>query len=298
MKHSGIKDVREFWSTHPCGSDRSNSKDRKIYFADIERDRYEPISHILQVARFTDFKSKKVLEVGCGIGTDGRQFAKNGAIYTGINLDKGSTRLAKEAFGLFDLPGTILTMNAEQMDFPDNCFDHCYSLGVIHHTPNPEKLVSEIFRVLKPGGTARVMVYNKSSINYLFEIMFLRKIFRFALTPSFAPNIISRLTGFSEYKLKRHREIMLSEKMTHERWVSINTDGPDNPLSRVYSKQDALNLFKDAGFSDVSTYVRHFDKSHYSFIGKIIPDWLADKIGNIWGWCRWIEAIKPDLSRQ
>lgn len=298
MKHSEIKDVREFWSTHPCGSDRSNSKDRKIYFADIERDRYEIIRHIPQVARFTDFKGKKVLEVGCGIGTDGRQFARNGAIYTGINLDEGSTRLAKEAFNLFGLDGTILTMNAEEMDFPDNYFDYCYSLGVIHHTPNPPKIVYQIFRVLKPGGSARVMVYNKSSINYWFEIMFLRKVFRYCLMPRFAPGLISRLTGFSEYKLKRHREIMLSEKMTHERWLSINTDGPDNPLSRVYSKQDALNLFKEAGFSDVSTYVRHFDKSHYSFIGKIIPDWLADKIGNVWGWCRWIEAIKPDLSRQ
>src|SRR5919198_1237320 len=106
-----------------------------------------------------------------------------------------------------------------------------------------------MFRVLKPGGTISVMVYNKSSINYYVEIMFLRKILRYALLPSFSPRFIARLTGFSEEKLRRHREILFSEKMTPQRWVSINTDGPDCPLSCVYSSKRILDLFSSAGFS-------------------------------------------------
>ncbi len=84
--------------------------------------------------------------------------------------------------------------------------------------------------------------------------------------------------------------------MTNERWISINTDGPDNPLSKVYSKKQAINLFKNSGFININTFVRFFDKTHYSFFGKLIPNKLADKIGNIWGWNRWIEAVKPNIK--
>jgi len=244
-------------------------------------------------ARFKVFRGKKVLEVGCGVGTDGRQFAKNGAIYTGINVDKGSTNLAKEAFDLFDLPGTILKMNGEKLEFQDDTFDHVHSFGVIHHTPSPKRIVKEIFRVCKPGATFFVMLYNKSSINYYFEIMFLRKMLRYALMPKFAPYFISKVGGVDKNKLKRHREILLSEKMTPKRWISINTDGPDNPLSIVYSKREAIDLFTNAGFYDVSTYCRFFDKSHYGYFGNIISNNFSDRIGNRLGWHRLVEGVKP-----
>ena len=133
------KDVEFYWNSHPCESDRSTSIDRKNYFEEIERIRYSHVRHYSKVGRFDGFKNKKILEIGCGIGTDGRQFAKHGAIYTGINLDYNSTKLAKEAFELFDLKGEIYQMNAENLEFEDNSFDHIFSLGVIHHSPNTER---------------------------------------------------------------------------------------------------------------------------------------------------------------
>ena len=288
-----IKLVEEFWSNHPCGSDTGASKKRKEYFKEIERYRYSTIRSIMKDARFQAFRGKKVLEVGCGVGTDGRQFANNGAIYTGINVDDGSTTLAREAFELFSLPGTILKMNGERMEFQDNSFDHVYSFGVIHHTANPECVVKEMFRVCKPGGTFCVMLYNKSSVNYYFEIMFLRKIFRYLLMPSFAPGFISKVAGFDRDKLHRHREILLSEKMSSEKWISINTDGPDNPLSRVYSKKEAFDLFISSGFSDLRMYSRFFDKNHYGFLSKVISNDFADWVGNRLGWFRMVEGAKP-----
>ncbi|QOX78545.1 class I SAM-dependent methyltransferase [Trichlorobacter lovleyi] len=288
-----LKDVEKFWSANPCGSDNSILAERKAYFNEIERKRYDFIRHIPIIARFNEFTNKKVLEVGCGVGTDGRQFAKNGAIYTGINLDEGSVSLAKEAFLVFGLSGEIRKMNAEQMEFENAIFDHIYSCGVIHHSPNTEKIVSEMFRVLKPGGTIHVMIYNRTSINYYFEIMFLRKIFRYLLLPPTAPKIISTITGFSEYKLRRHQEILTGEHMNKQKWLSINTDGPDCPLAKVYSKQEAQKLFENSGFKDIVNYVRFFDKSHYSHLGKLIPDSFAEQIGKLFGWCRWIEARKP-----
>lgn len=288
-----IKQVEHFWSNHPCGADESHAEDRKRYFGEIEQKRYREIPHIVQVVNFNKFNGKKVLEVGCGIGTDGRQFAKNGAIYTGINLDRGSVELAKEAFFLFRLKGRILQMNAEEMEFYDHTFDHVFSLGVIHHSPNPEKIIEEMYRVLKPEGAIQVMVYNKRSINYYIHIMFMRKVFRLILIPQFMPKIISKLTGLSEYKLKRHREIYLEEKMTKDRWISINTDGPDNSLSRVYSSKQITDLFEKAGFHNIKTYVKHFDRKLWPFIRYFMSDRMADWLGNRWGWCRWVEAIKP-----
>lgn len=236
---------------------------------------------------FDQFRDKKVLEIGCGIGTDGRQFAKNGAIYTGINLDQGSTELAIENFRLFQLDGNIVKMNAEDMNFADEAFDHIYSCGVIHHSPSPENIVKEMYRVLKERGTATVMLYNRTSINYYLEIMFFRKIFRQFLRTKYSPMLISKLTGLDRYKLERHREL-LKKRFSKEEWISVNTDGPDNPLSRVYNKCEVENLFTEQGFSVLEQCVRFFDKTHYPFIQRLISNKLQHFLGDRWGWNRWL----------
>ena len=290
-----IEDVKGFWSAKPCGSDNSINIDRKKYFEEIEDHRYKKIRSIYGIADFENYKGKRVLEVGCGVGTDGRQFGRNGAIYMGINLDEGSTKLAQEGFEVMEVPGEVVQMNAEQMKFPDNHFDHIYSHGVIHHSPNTKGIVEHMFRVLKPGGTVNIMVYNRSSINYHFGIMFLRKIFRLLLYPKGAPKVLSKLLGFKREILEGHRKIMLNEKMTKERWISINTDGPDCPLAKVYNRKEATALLENAGFRDIKNYVRYFNKEHYSFLGKLIPNAVADWLGNQAGWHRWIKATKPTI---
>lgn len=288
-----IEKVQQFWNAHPCGSDNSTNEDRKKYYQEVESHRYGKIRSIHGVADFDKYKGKRVLEVGCGVGTDGRQFSKNGALYCGINLDEGSTLLASEGFKVMELDGEVRQMNAEDMEFPDNSFDHIYSHGVIHHSPDTEKIVGEMYRVLKPGGTINVMVYNRTSINYYFEIMFLRKLFRLALYPKFAPGLFSKILGFEKQKLEKHRDIMIREKMTKDRWISINTDGPDCPLAKVYNKREINTIFCKKGFQDIQNHVRYFNKQHYSFIGKLIPNTVADKIGNVAGWHRWVKAVKP-----
>ena len=288
-----IDDVRDFWSTHPCGSQYSSNTDRKRYFEEIETHRYKKIRSIKGIAGFDKFKGKKVLEVGCGLGTDGRQFARNGAIYTGINLDAGSTFYATDGFNLLNVPGQVIQMNAEKMEFPNETFDHIYSHGVIHHSPNTEQIVREMYRVLRPGGTINVMIYNRTSINYYFEILFLRKIFRLLLYPKWAPGFFSKITGFEKSLLERHREIMVNEKMTKERWIAINTDGPDCPIAKVYNQKEADKMFVDSGFKGIENFRRYFNKEHYSFIGKLIPNSFADVLGNRFGWHRWIKASKP-----
>ena len=293
IPQSALSEVAAFWSAHPCNSALSTAADRREYFSDIENRRYVAEPHIPAVARFGYFEGKDVLEIGCGVGTDGRRFSACGAKYIGINLDSGSTTLAREAFTVFGLPGRVEQMNAEQIEFPDSSFDHVYSFGVLHHSPQPIAIARQMMRVLRPGGTFTVMLYNRNSINYRLEIMGLRKVMRHILRPRGAPGIIARLTGLDAAKLERHRQILMEGHMTPERWVSINTDGPDCPLARVYNRREAVELFEKAGFIDLRSTVKFFDARHYGRLGRLIPPALVEVLGNRWGWHRMVEGRKP-----
>jgi hypothetical protein len=146
-------------------------------------------------------------------------------------------------------------------------------------------------RVLRPGGTCTVMVYNRSSINYRIEIMFLRKLFRLALYPSFMPKLLATVTGFDEWKLRGHRKIMIEKgRLTKEQWVSMNTDGPFCPLAKVYGHREAAELFRE--FDAVRQEVWEFNTEHWSFVGRMIPTDVARRIGRSWGWHRMIYATK------
>jgi ubiquinone/menaquinone biosynthesis C-methylase UbiE len=290
-----ISNVKTFWDSSPCQSKLSQAKDRRRYFEEISRKRYQGREwHVPIVARFAAFRGKDVLEIGCGIGTDGLEFVRNGARYTGVDLTPKSIELASERFGLFGVPGTFEVANAEEyLPFADDCFDHVYSFGVIHHSPAPEKIIREIYRVLRPGGTLTVMLYNRSSINYYIEIMLLRRIFRWCLLPAFMPGLLAAVTGFDRWKLEGHRKL-LEKKITKEQWISMNTDGPFCPLARVYNRREAAVLFKD--FEKVRQEIWEFNVDHWSFIGKAIPHQIAKWIGRRYGWHRLIYAQKPCAS--
>jgi hypothetical protein len=139
-----------------------------------------------------------------------------------------------------------------------------------------------------------VMLYNRSSINYYIEIMFLRKIFRWCLLPAFMPGLLAAVTGFDRWKLEGHRE-MLNKKITKEQWISMNTDGPFCPLARVYNRREAAVLFKD--FENVRQEIWEFNVDHWSFIGRAIPDRAAKWIGRRCGWHRMIYARKPSVGQ-
>jgi ubiquinone/menaquinone biosynthesis C-methylase UbiE len=289
---ANISNVKSFWDSSPCQSKLSQAKDRRQYFEEISRRRFQGREwHVPTVARFDAFRGKTVVEIGCGVGTDGIEFARNGANYIGVDLTPNSVELTRERFQVFGVPGRFDVANAEEgLPFPDASVDHVYSFGVIHHSPTPEKIVREIYRILKSGGTFTVMLYNRSSINYYIEIMFLRKIFRWCLLPKFVPGLLSGITGFDRRKLEGHREV-LKKKISKEQWISMNTDGPFCPLARVYDRREAAALFKE--FDDVRQEVWEFNVDHWSFVGKIIPDSFAKWIGRRWGWHRMIYGRKP-----
>jgi SAM-dependent methyltransferase len=286
-----ITDVQGFWNTNPCQAELSREEDRRRYFEEISFKRFHGREwHVPLIANFSGFRDKDVLEIGCGIATDGIEFARHGARYVGVDLTPTGIQLATERFALFGIPGRFELANAEErLPFADASFDHVYSFGVIHHSPAPERIVAELRRVLRPGGTFAVMLYNRSSINYYIEIMFLRKLFRWCLLPSFMPALLVSLTGFARWKLEGHRKA-LTRKVSKDEWVSMNTDGPFCPLARVYDHRQAAALFQ--AFANVRQEAWEFNVDHWPFIRAILPDGMVKRIGRRWGWHRIVYGEK------
>lgn len=155
--------VAEHWTTEPCGVRGFDASDRRQFFADLEAERYRLEPFIPEFAKFSQSRGLKVLEVGVGPGNDFVQWARNGAIATGLDLTEAGVALTKERLALEGLQAEVVQGDAENLPFPDQTFDIVYSYGVLHHTPDTERAVAEVFRVLKPGGTVRLMLYHHLS---------------------------------------------------------------------------------------------------------------------------------------
>lgn len=162
-----IQEVRDYWDSRPCNVRHSSAPlGSRQYFDEVEQRKYLVEPHIPKFAEFDRWSGRKVLEVGCGIGTDAVKFARAGSIYTGIELSQISMDMAQERFRLYGLQGAFLQANAEELDslgLPEESFDLIYSFGVLHHTPNHHRALDQISRLVKIGGTVKVMVYAENS---------------------------------------------------------------------------------------------------------------------------------------
>jgi len=163
-----IADVERFWDTRPCNIRHSAQPvGSKEYFDEVEARKYLVEPHIPAFAEFARWRGKRVLEVGCGIGTDSVSFARAGAAVTAVDLSGESLRIAArraEVMGVADRI-TFVQANAEELTsaVSDEPFDLVYSFGVAHHTPRPERALAEMRSLTAPGGTLKLMVYHRRS---------------------------------------------------------------------------------------------------------------------------------------
>lgn len=168
-----IEEVKKFWNDRPCNV-RHSSKEigTKEYFNEVERKKFTAEPHILEFTEFSKWKGKKVLEIGCGLATVGVNFAFHGADYTGVELSEESLSLAKKRFEVFEKEGKFYSGNAEELSsfVPVETYDLIYSFGVIHHSPHPEKIISEIKKYMNENSVLKIMLYAKDSWkNYMIE---------------------------------------------------------------------------------------------------------------------------------
>src|SRR5687767_1188143 len=239
--------VRAFWQANPCGTKFADAPPgTRRFFELVEEHRYQKEWHIPEAAGFADTQGLKVLEIGCGLGTDGAQFAEAGADYTGVDLTDAAVELARKRFELFNLPGTFARADAENLDFKDDSFDLVYSHGVLHHTPDTQRAIDEVHRVLRPGGRAIVMLYHRDSYNYRVNISILRRAGAQLLNWEAGIKLVHHVTGEPLESLRAHAKLLQTEKQSYlkaDEFLNQNTDGAGNPLARAYSRADARELF-------------------------------------------------------
>lgn len=156
-----------YWDNQPCNVKHGKSKIGTVeYFQEVSERRFKVEPHIPEFAEFHLWQGKRVLEIGCGIGSDAEAFSKHGAEYVGIDISEASLDIARQRFEVLGLEGQFYNRNGSQ-DLTDlGEFDLVYSWGVIHHYPDIAKTVNNISCVVKSGGEFRFMVYNKNSWKY------------------------------------------------------------------------------------------------------------------------------------
>jgi ubiquinone/menaquinone biosynthesis C-methylase UbiE len=259
-------EVQRQWDNDPAGSHyvKAAEPHTLAWFKEAEAYRHgEYAPWMAETMEFAGHRGERILEIGGGMGTDLSQFARHGALVTDLDLSSGHLELAKENFRLRGLPGEFVLHDAESLVFDDNMFDLVYSNGVLHHTPNTRQVVQEIYRVLKPGGRAIVMMYAENSLHYWRNLVW--------------------AIGLKEEQLLRHS---MGEIMS--RSVERSDNAAARPLVKVYTPRRLRNLFDQ--FVEIDVVQRQM-------VAAEVPrplTWVAlPTLGKIMGWNLVIKARKP-----
>jgi SAM-dependent methyltransferase len=180
---SVLEAVREFWNHHVHDWQVARSEvGSAAFFAEIEAYRFEKLHYLPRLVDFDGYGGQRLLEVGCGVANDLSRFARGGAQVVGIDLAERSIELARENFRQRGLAGDFQVMDGEHMTFPEASFDAVYCHTVLHFTPHPQRMITEIGRVLRPGGHAILMTVNRRSWLNAFH-----RLFRIAIDHTDAP---------------------------------------------------------------------------------------------------------------
>ncbi len=169
-----IDDIQQYWNARIHDREMTDEPvGTRAFFDDLDEYRFDKLRYLPQLVDFNGLRGQTLLEVGCGIGTDLVRFARGGALVTGVDLSATAIDLARRNFQEHGLePVELRVANAEALPYPDASFDQVYGHGVVQYTADPARLIRECHRVLKPGGTAVFMVYNRVSwLNALSKVM-------------------------------------------------------------------------------------------------------------------------------
>jgi ubiquinone/menaquinone biosynthesis C-methylase UbiE len=298
-----LEKVHGFWNTEACDTSVvANAADDADFYEKFREQRYRTQWHIPLLVPFVEAKGKEVLEIGIGNGADGVMFAMNGGRYTGVDLTEAALEATRKHFEVLKLPGKFQKENAEQLSFADGTFDLVYSHGVLHHTPNIQQAIDEVWRVLKPGGRSIIMLYHKTSFNYYVRIMGYMRL-RVLLeilkhSGGWARDRQQlRATGLTGLRGNQDRRVwdVHYHNFLKEGWAYLRaknfvhhcTDGPECPMARAFSRNGARQLFHR--FSNIEMKVAHFPLKKYR---RWVPLSLEKSLAARLGWYLFIYADK------
>ncbi len=254
--------VASFWGQNPCGSGLADGlrPGSPEFFEATEAARYKREPFVREFARFEEWKGKKVLEVGCGMGTDLSMFARHGAQAVGLDLTYAGTALAARRLAHRGLVARVTVADSESLPFPEGIFDLVYSWGVIHHTPNTAIAARELVRVARPGGRVLAMIYNRRSLVAL-QAYFLYGAFR-------------------GRPFRRLKEVIASHL--------------ESPGTKAYTVAEAREVFASLEYIRITPVVTPYDLR----IGRnrFLPAWVGAFVPRGLGYFLVIEGTKPVQS--
>ncbi len=263
---TSISQVQEYWNRRPCNIRHSTAEiGTREYFDQVEERKYFIEPHIPAFAEFERWKGKKVLEIGCGIGTDTINFARAGAEVTAVDLSVESLKLAKQRAEIFGYSDRIKFYegNAEKLSeyIPPQKYDLVYSFGVIHHSPHPEKIIEQIHKnFVLSGSELKIMVYYR----YAWKVLWI---------------MLTQGRG-QFWKL--------------DRWIAEHSEAQTGcPVTYSYTKATVKGLI-GKGFNVTDCYVEHifpyrikeYVKYQYKkeWYWRILPASVFRRFEKLFGW--------------
>jgi ubiquinone/menaquinone biosynthesis C-methylase UbiE len=290
--------VQRFWQRSPCDSWFTNEPRGTVaFYRSLDEHRYKVHPQLQSAVGFEKARGLKVLEIGCGCGSEAELFARAGAHYTAVDLTNAAPTITQRRFQLANLEGRFVQGDAENLPFADGSFDLVYSHGVLHHTPDTPRTIREVHRVLTPGGRAVIMLYYRDSFNYHVNLRIVRRLRAHLLRTDLGIKLARMIFGETEQELRRHAELIREDRSSYveiQNMLNRNTDGPDNPLSQVFSKASAQQMFWQ--FRNVKTEVMFWNPNWLPVIGKLLPHSIEERLASRWGWHLWIYAQKRHLE--
>jgi ubiquinone/menaquinone biosynthesis C-methylase UbiE len=221
------------WTADPCGPDITARPGTREAMEQLLSGRHAYAPWMTETLSYRSTAGLEVLDVGCGQGIDLVQYARAGALASGIDLTPRHVELARSHLEAMGLAANVVEGDAEHLPFDDASFDRVSSNGVLHHTPDMGAALREIHRVLRPGASACVIVYNRNSFHYW----------------------ITQVAAMG---------ILLGGLLREGSMAGVLASGVERtsiearPLVRVYSARQLRRMLLDAGFADVRMSVRGF----------------------------------------
>jgi len=257
-----LHDVRTYWESNPlCASAIPFPLGTADYFRyyDRLREQNEPVEFSRTLHEYGRFAGRRVLDVGSGNGYVLSRYAEAGAQVYGVDLTQAAIDLCRRRFQLLGRKGSFTVGSAECLPFPSESFDCVCSMGVLHHTPDTERAVSEVRRVLRPGGRVILMFYHRNSVQYRVKFPLVK---------------------------------MFKGKSMQE---SVNeVDGVGNPKGDVYSRRELAALLKD--FTDLNLFAGLLPWHSVGPIKSLVPGFVRAGLDRRWGWFLYAKGNKPRMA--
>ena len=270
--HPDKLEVQKQWDRDPCGAVTAQEElpESLEFYRAVRRHRYDVYAPWMDAAMgFDSWRGSRTLEIGVGVGSDHYRLASAGCNMTALDLSREHLRHTSRHLQLEGLATTPVYGDAEKMPFPDNTFDLVYSFGVLHHTPGTDRALAEVWRVLRPGGTALIGLYHRNSSFFWISTVLQNGLLRGRLFTRGWRRLLSEI----EYR---------------------SDSSAACPLVKVYSRRGAQRLFRR--FDDVRIRTHHVEASHFSLgslaLRRLDRNVLEKRLGRF-GWYLVINARKP-----